>query len=127
MAVVPLPAATTNISQAMTGSPTPLPASEATSIAAATGVTFPNNGAVLLRLVLGAITPTISFLFERGVLGQLIGTALTTSSALTSAGVYIFGPFQPSVYNDVNGLVNFTLSVYTGSSAGIYFLPGAVT
>lgn len=124
---VALPAATTNITQAMTGSPTPLPASETTSIAAGGGVTFPNNGAVLLRLVLGAITPTISFLFERGVLGQLIGQALTTSGALTSSGVYLFGPFQPSVYNDTNGLVNFTLSVYTGSSAGVYFLPGWVT
>lgn len=123
---VALPAATANITTSFT-SPTQLPASEPNSIAAGGGVTFPNNGAVLLRLVLGAITPTISFLFERGVLGQLVGTALTTSSALTSAGIYIFGPFQPSVYNDVNGLVNFTLSVYTGSSAGIYFLPGAVT
>jgi len=123
---VALPAATANITTSFT-SPTQLPASEPTSIAAGGGVTFPNNGAILLRLVLGAITPTISFLFERGVLGSLIGTPLFTSGALTSSGVYLFGPFQPSVYNDTNGLVNFTLSVYTGSTAGTYFLPGAVT
>ena len=123
---VALPAATTNLTTSFT-TPTQLPAAEATSIAAGGGVTFPNNGAVVLRLVLGAITPTISFLLERGVLGQLVGTALFTSSALTSSGVYLFGPFQPSVYNDTNGLVNFTLSVYTGSTAGVYFLPGWVT
>ena len=123
---VALPAATANITTSM-GTPTVLPSSEPTSIAAGGGVTFPNNGAVVLRLVLGAITPTISFLLERGVLGQLVGTALFTSGALTSSGVYLFGPFQPSVFNDTNGLVNFTLSVYTGSSAGIYNLPGWVT
>lgn len=123
---VALPAATTNISTSFT-SPTQLPASE-TSIAAGGGVTFPNNGAVLLRVVIGAAgTGTISFLFERGVLGALIGTALYTSSALANNGIYLFGPFQPSVFNDTNGLVNFTMSVYTGNSAGAYFLPGWVT
>lgn len=126
MAAVQLPAATANITTSFT-TPAQLPAAEATSIATATSVTFPNNGAVILRLVLGAITPTISFLLERGVLGQLVGTALFTSAALTSGGIYLFGPFQPSVYNDTNGLVNFTLTSYTGSSAGIYNLPGWVT
>jgi hypothetical protein len=123
---VALPAATTNITTSMT-SPTQLPASENT-IAAGGGVTFPNNGAVLLRVVIGAAgTGTLSFLFERGVLGALVGTALFTTSALANNGVFLFGPFQPSVYNDVNGNANFTMSVYTGNSAGIYFLPGAVT
>jgi hypothetical protein len=39
----------------------------------------------------------------------------------------LFGPFAPSVYNDINGLAQFTMSVYTGNSAGLYFLPGWVT
>lgn len=123
---VALPAASANITTSFT-TPAQLPASENT-IAAGGGVTFPNNGAVILRVVVGAAgAGTISFLFERGVLGALIGTALFTSSSLANNGIYFFGPFQPSVYNDANGLVNFTMSVYTGNSAGIYNLPGWVT
>ena len=123
---VALPAATTNISTSMT-TPAQLPASE-NSIAAGGGVSFPNNGAVLLRVVIGAAgTGTLSFLNERPTLGQLVGTVLFTTSALANNGIYIFGPFQPSIFNDVNGLVQFTMSVYTGNSAGAYFLPGWVT
>src|SRR5580765_8290835 len=123
---VALPAATTNISTSMT-TPAQLPASE-NSIAAGGGVSFPNNGAVLLRVVIGAAgTGTLSFLNERPTLGQLVGTVLFTTSALANNGIYIFGPFQPSIFNDVNGLVQFTMSVYTGNRAGAYFLPGWVT
>jgi hypothetical protein len=123
---VALPAATANISTSMT-TPTQLPASE-TSISAGGGVSFPNNGAVLLRVVIGAAgTGTLSFLNERPTLGQLVGTVLFTTSALANNGIYIFGPFQPSIFNDVNGLAQFTMSVYTGNSAGVYFLPGWVT
>jgi hypothetical protein len=123
---VALPAPTLSISTSMT-TPAQLPASE-TSIAAGGGVSFPNNGAVLLRVVIGAAgTGTLSFLNERPTLGQLVGTVLFTTSALANNGIYIFGPFQPSIFNDVNGLAQFTMSVYTGNSAGLYFLPGWVT
>jgi hypothetical protein len=127
MAVTPLPAATLNITTLLT-TPAALPAAEATTLTGATGFSFANNGATVLRVVMGAAgTGTLSFLFQRGVLGQLIGTALFTTSALANNGVYLFGPFQPSIYNDVNGLVQCTMSVFTGNTAGIYFLPGAVT
>ena len=123
---VALPAASANISTSFT-TPTQLPASENT-IAAGGGVSFPNTGAILLRVVIGAAgTGTLSFLFSRGVLGQLTASPVFTTNTLANNGIFIFGPFQPSVYNDVNGLVQFTMSVYTGNSAGCYFLPGAVT
>jgi len=124
---VALPAATLAITTNMTGTAAQLPASE-TSIAAGGGVTFPNNGAIVLRIVIGAAGATVvNFLNERPVLGQLVGTILFTTSSLANNGIYLFGPFQPSIFNDVNGLVNFTMVTYTGNSAGVYTLPGWVT
>lgn len=127
MAVSLLPVPTLNISS-VTGAPVALPVSEATSLTGATGFNFVNNGAILLRVCIGSSgTGTMSVLLQRAIEGFLTGTPLFTTGTLANSTNYIFGPFSPSDLNDVNGTVQCTMSVYTGNSAGLYFLPAART
>jgi len=125
MAVIPLPAATVSIASALNAN-TALPASEPTSLTGGSGISFPNNGAVLLRVVIGASGATVlNFFNQKLIEGALGNTVLFTTPSLGNNGIFLFGPFPPSVYNDVNGLVQMTMVTYTGNSAGIYNLPAA--
>lgn len=103
-----------------------LPAAE-TSLGTNTGFTVPNNGAVLVRVVVGAAgTGTIQFVCQKTIEG--VSLQLTAfQQTLANSTVYIFGPFRPSEFNDVNGLLNANLSVVTGNSVGAYILPGTVS
>lgn len=103
-----------------------LPASE-TALTGNTGFTVPNNGAVLVRVVIGASgAGTIQFVCQKTVEGVLMPLTAFQQS-LANSTVYIFGPFRPSEFNDANGLLNANLSVVTGNSVGAYILPGNVS
>ena len=103
-----------------------LPAAE-TSLGSNTGFTVPNNGAVLVRVVIGSAgAGTIQFICQKTIEG--VSLPLTAfQQSLSNSTVYIFGPFRPSEFNDVNGLLNANLSVVTGNSVGAYILPGSVS
>jgi hypothetical protein len=104
-----------------------LPAAEAGVLTGFTGFTMPNNGAALVRIVVGAAgTGTIQFVCQKSIEGVLL--PLTAfQQTLANSTVYIFGPFRPSEFNDANGLLNANLSVVTGNTVGAYVLPGNVS
>jgi hypothetical protein len=121
MARTTLPAPTLAIAQGPVG--TVLPAAEATSLATFTGLNFANNGAVLLRVVVGASgAGTITFNFQRTTEGQL---PAAFTAALANSNAYLFGPFSVADFNDTNGLIQIDLTVVTGNTAGLYSLPTA--
>lgn len=101
-----------------------LPAAEAQSLATFTGFSFPNNGAVLVRLVIGASgAGNLTCNFQRTVEGQLPAAFVV---ALANSNAYILGPFSRADFNDANGLCQFDISVVTGNTVGVYQLPAAV-
>lgn len=103
---------------------TVLPTAE-TAMASNAGFSFINNGAVLLRVVIGASgAGNLSLVVQRTVEGQVPAAVVLALSNSTS---YIFGPFSVGDFNDGNGLFQGLLSVPTGNSVGVYILPGART
>lgn len=103
--------------------PNILPAAE-TALTGFTGFTFPNNGAVILRIVIGASgAGNLVFIAQRTIESF---AATVTTIAVANSTSYLFGPFSPADFNDVNGLFNATLSVVTGNSVGVYQLPASV-
>jgi hypothetical protein len=103
-----------------------LPAAE-TAMAANTGFTVPNNGAIIVRVVIGAAgTGTIQFICQKTIEGVLLPIT-AFQQVLSNSTIYFFGPFRPSEFNDVNGLLNANMSVPTGNSVGAYILPGNVS
>lgn len=122
MARTLLPAATLNISGGA-NSGIVLPAAEPTALTGFTGVNFANSGALLLRVVVGASgAGNITVNFARTTEGQLPAPFVIPVLASTP---YLLGPFSPSDFNDVNGLIQIDKSgTVTGDTAGLYFLPG---
>jgi hypothetical protein len=122
MARTALPAATVNIGGGPSAG-TVLPANEATNLTGFTGVNFANNGAILLRIVVGASgVGNVTFNFSRTTEGQLPAPFVV---AVSNSTTYIFGPFSPSDFNDASGLIQIDKSgTVTGDSAGLYLLPG---
>lgn len=131
MARVALAAPTVNIGSASGSVPgaavvTPniLPTSEPQSLATFTGFTFPNNGAVLLRLCVGASgAGNVTFFLQRTVESF---SATIANIAVANSTNYIWGPFSPGDFNDANGLFNADISVVTGNTVGVYILPTSV-
>lgn len=123
MARVALPAATLSIGPGP-GASLILPAAEGTSLSTFTGVSFANNGALVLRLVVGASgVGVVTVLFTRGIDG-VTPTAATINVA--NSTTYLLGPWGPSNYNDANGLIQIDKSgTVTGDTAGLYILPGS--
>jgi hypothetical protein len=104
-----------------------LPASEAGSLATFAGFSVPNNGAVLVRVCIGAAgTGTIAFIEQKTIEGAVIA-ATVFSQVVANSTAYIFGPFRPSEFNDANGLLQATITVVTGNTVGVYILPGSVS
>lgn len=125
MARVTLPAATVSIAPGPGASGTILPAAEPTSLATFTGLNFANNGATLLRVVVGASgAGNLTIFFTRSIDGAAVGSWVV---ALANSTVYLLGPWGPSNYNDASGLIQMDMSVVTGNTAGLYSLPGART
>ncbi len=103
-----------------------LPAAESTTVTG-TQVNFANNGAILVRVVMSTVAATIQFLVQRQILGANLATGFANafSEALTASDTYIFGPFSPSVFNDVHGLAWIQFSaIPTGATIGSYQLAG---
>jgi hypothetical protein len=123
MARVTIPPATLSIAGPTTA--TVLPTAEATSLATFTGFQFVNNGAVLIRVVVGASgVGTLTVNFQRLVEGQL-PAAFTI--AVANSTTYLIGPYRPSDLADVNSITYIDKSgTVTGDTVGLYFLPGAV-
>lgn len=102
-----------------------LPAAEANALATFTGFSVPNNGSVLVRVTIGvAGAGNISFLEQKAIEGATLPSA-TFQQAVANSTAYIFGPFRPSEFNDVNGLLQVTLSVVTGNFVGVYAAPAS--
>ena len=101
-----------------------LPAAEAAAAVATT--TIPNNGSVLVRIVNGGASPvTVTFGIQKKVLGNAITQAIFSES-VANGTAKIYGPFPPSVFNDVNGNLNITFSAEASVTVGAYQLPGSV-
>lgn len=64
-------------------------------------------------------TLTLAFNSASKLDGQTIASHTLTIAAETS---YVMGPFDPLLYNDVNGRVNFTVSSTTLLSACVFRL-----
>lgn len=123
MARTTLPAATVSIGPGPGTTGTILPAAEATSLATFTGLNFVNNGATLLRLVVGASgAGNLTIYFTRSIDGAAVGSWVVPVANSTT---YLLGPWGPSNYNDASGLIQMDISVVTGNTAGLYILPGA--
>lgn len=104
-----------------------LPAAEAGVLTTFAGFSVPNNGAVLVRVCVGSAgTGTLSFICQKTIEGALIATTVF-SQVVANSTSYIFGPFRPSEFNDVNGLLQATISVVTANTVGVYILPGTVS
>lgn len=107
-----------------------LPASEATSITGSpTAITVPNNGAVLVRICVGASgTGTIQFIEQYAISGATLAVT-TFQQTLSNSTNYVFGPFAPSRFNDVNGLLNMqgTLLAASGNTINVYYSAAPLT
>jgi hypothetical protein len=104
-----------------------LPAVEGTSMAANAGFSVPNNGSILVRVTVGAAgAGNLNFIVQKTIGGGSMATTTDFQQVLVNSTVYIFGPFPPSIFNDVNGLLQATMSVPTGNFVGAYNLPGSV-
>jgi len=103
-----------------------LPTQETNSLATYTGFSVPNNGAVLIRVTIGAAgAGNLAFICQQKLFGALLATT-TFQTAVANSTSYILGPFSPSSFNDANGLLQATLSVVTGNYVGVYQLPGSM-
>jgi hypothetical protein len=102
-----------------------LPAVEQNAVGTITGFSFPNNGAIMLRLVTGTVIGTLTFQPQLLVEGALPAAVVPTSagSALAISSAYIFGPFDTAEWNDPNGLFQCQWTGFTGGSFGLYLLP----
>lgn len=103
---------------------TVLPTSE-TALSSNAGFSFPNNGAVLLRVCIGSSGAGNLSLVVQRLVEQEQPAAIVI--ALSNSTNYIFGPFSPGDFNDVNGLFQGLLSVQTGNSVGVYKLNAPIT
>jgi hypothetical protein len=122
MTILALPAPTVTLGGTFSAG-TVLPATEPNAMVAGnTGLSFANNGAMFLRLVVAvAGTATATFNLAKTVEGQL---PAPFSQVLANSTPYIYGPFSPSDFNDANGLVQVTWPFVSGNTAGLYFIPG---
>jgi len=81
----------------------------------------PNNGTAMVRLVVGASgAGTVTLATQRLIEGSP-GPGVTF--AVANSTTYIWGPFSSIDFNDINGLLQFTISVVTGNTVGAYQLP----
>lgn len=91
-----------------------------TALTGNTGFTVPNNGTVMVIVFVGASgAGNLQFLTQRGA-------SQPAAIAVSNSTNYVFGPFDPNLYSDVNGLLNATLSVVTGNSVSAYVLASTV-
>jgi hypothetical protein len=122
MTILALPAPTVTLGGVFSAG-TVLPATEPNAMVSGnTGLSFVNNGAMFLRLVVaGGGAGTVTFNLSKTVEGQI---PAPFTQALANSTAYIYGPFSPSDFNDVNGLVQVTWAFVTGNTAGLYFIPG---
>lgn len=122
MSILTLPAPTITLGGTFSAG-TVLPATEpGVMVTGNTGFQFANNGAMFLRMVVAvAGTATATFNLSKTVEGQI---PAPFTQVLANSTAYIFGPFSPSDFNDVNGLVQVTWPFVAGNTAGLYFIPG---
>lgn len=92
---------------------------------------FVNNGAMVVVIynTTAAGGTTWNFLIQQTVLGVSFATTSITGTTPSTIGSYVFGPFGPSKFNDVNNLCWVT---QVGASAatsyiGLFTLPGAAS
>lgn len=107
--------------------------SSGTALSTGTGVQFnwANNGAQLLavNLTTSAGGFTAQFTIQRTILGFSFSASTVQNVIPSTAGVYLFGPFGPSNFNDANGLCWFTQSTASAATVfvGVLNLPGAAS
>jgi len=80
--------------------------------AAASSMTFANNGRTLLVIKTGATPATLTITTPKTAVA-VPGVALTIQDptvSLSASSVYILGPFDTGLFNDANGEVTIGLS-----------------
>lgn len=116
MSLLALPAATVYVTDPQLTA-APLGAAE-TALGANTGATFLNDpdGLVVVRIVIGASgAGNVTFVGRNGNPNVV--------KAVANSSVYLYGPFDPAQFSDVNGMVTVNFSVQTGNSIGVYLVP----
>lgn len=83
-----------------------------TTVAAATGDQFPNDGAVVLYVKNAGVSSRTITLTPGG---PVVGLALTPVTVVVGVGQErVIGPFEPLYWNDANGMVNIGYSSLLG-------------
>lgn len=108
-------------------------AASGTALTTGTGVQFnwANNGAMLLAVDVTSAAGgfTGQFTLQKSILGFSFAATAVQSVIPSTAGIYLFGPFGPSNFNDSNGLCWFTQSTASASTVfiGVLTAPGALS
>lgn len=89
--------------------------------AAAGGDSFANDGKVIAIVKNSGTEKTLTIPLVETVDGQTPASKTVTIPATT--GEKLIGPFPTIVYNDANGRVNFTYSLETGVTVGVFRVP----
>lgn len=92
---------------------------------------FVNNGAYVVAIYNSAAAggTTWEFTIQQTVLGDAFAITTMVGTTPSSIGTFVFGPFGPSKFNDVNNLcwvTQVTASAVT-SYLGLFSLPGAAS
>ena len=81
-----------------------------------TVMSFPNNGNTVLQVKNGSASPIT---VTPTVVATVQGMAITPTAVSIAAGaVKMLGPFDPTIFNDANGLVNATIGTPAITVAG---------
>lgn len=83
--------------------------------AAAAEIEFTNTGREILEVVTGTTTANLALVTQKTVPdGSAAALSVTDrTKALLASKTYLFGPFDPAIYNDANGKVQLTLDALT--------------
>ena|SRR5208283_389626 len=110
--------------------PATLNASATALSASPTTFTFANNGAmmVVVDVTTSAGGFVLQVLMQKSLLGFSFAAATVAYTIPSTIGLYMFGPFGPSNFNDANGLcwLNQAASAAT-VFIGVYTIPGALS
>ncbi len=93
--------------------------------AAASAMTFANNGRVLLAISSGATPATLTITTPK-VVPVVPGVSLTVQDPTVSIAAtsnYLLGPFDTSIFNDANGEVAIAFSATTSIVVQAYTMP----
>jgi len=81
---------------------------------------FPNDGRTMMHVKNAGASPcVVTFVNGGGMLGVRGHALATISVSVTNAKNFFIAKFAQNLYNDVNNLVNFTLSYITSVTVAL--------